>query len=114
MNSSTVRAGPPGLPLALTVGVTGHRRAAIDPKRGPEIAAEIGAILDQIEQSVLAFQAGVSGTGAFDEGPPTITLASPLADGADQIAAQAAIDRGWKLQAVLSFCPRRICARLRA
>ena len=103
MNSSTVRAGPPGLPLALTVGVTGHRRAAIDPERGPQIAAEIGAILDLVEQSTLAFQARMSGTGTFDEGPPTITLASPLADGADQIAAQAAIERGWRLQAILPF-----------
>ena len=103
MKSQTVRAGPPGLPLALTVGVTGHRRAAIDPQRGPQIAAEIGAILDLVEQSVLAFQARMSGTGTCDEGPPTITLASPLADGADQIAAQAAIERGWKLQAVLPF-----------
>ncbi|QIK97042.1 DUF4231 domain-containing protein [Sphingomonas sp. HDW15A] len=103
MTSNTVRAGPPGLPLALTVGVTGHRRAAIDPKRGPQIAQEIGVILDLIEQSMLSFQARMAGSGAFDEGPPTITLASPLADGADQIAAQAAIERGWRLQAILPF-----------
>ena len=95
--------GPPALPLALTVGVTGHRLAALEPERRPALTAEIGAILDLLEQSLLSFQARMAGTGTFGEGPPTITLASPLADGADQIAAQSALERGWRLQAVLPF-----------
>ena len=95
--------GPPALPLALTVGVTGHRLAALEPERRPALTAEIGAIIDCIEQSLLSFQARMAGTGTFLEGSPTITLASPLADGADQIAAQAALERGWRLQAVLPF-----------
>ena len=95
--------GPPALPLALTVGVTGHRLAALKPERRPALTADIGAILDLIEQSLLSFQARMAGTGTFAEGTPTITLASPLADGADQIAAQAALERGWRLQAVLPF-----------
>ena len=33
----------------------------------------------------------------------TFTLVSPLADGTDQMAAQAALGRGWRLQAVLPF-----------
>ncbi|WP_118858188.1 DUF4231 domain-containing protein [Sphingomonas mesophila] len=103
MTRSPAVPGPPALPLALTVGVTGHRLAALDPERRPALTAEIGAILDLIEQALLGFQARVAGTGAFAPGAPTITLASPLADGADQIAAQAALERGWRLQAVLPF-----------
>ena len=103
MNPGSARAGPPGLSLALTIGITGHRRAAIDPERGPQIAAEIAAILGEIEASLHDFQARTAGSGVFEDGPPTITLASPLADGADQIGAQAAIDRGWRLQAILPF-----------
>ena len=95
--------GPPALPLALTVGVTGHRLAALDPERRPALTAEIGAILGLVEQALLRFQARVAGTGTFAPGPPRITLASPLADGADQIAAGAALQRGWRLQAVLPF-----------
>ena len=103
MKPAAARVGPPGLPLALTVGITGHRRAAIDPERGPQIAAEIASILSEIEESLHDFQARITGSGTFEESPPTITLVSPLADGADQIAAQAAIERGWRLQAILPF-----------
>ena len=39
----------------------------------------------------------------FAPSDPVLTLVSPLADGADQMAAQAGLDRGWRLQAILPF-----------
>jgi hypothetical protein len=39
----------------------------------------------------------------FAPGPPKLRFVSPIADGADQIAAQVALDMGWELQAILPF-----------
>ena len=35
--------------------------------------------------------------------PPRLRFVSPIADGADQIAAEVALELGWELQAVLPF-----------
>ena len=40
---------------------------------------------------------------AFAPGAPSLRLVSPIADGADQIAADAAVSLGWELQAILPF-----------
>jgi len=90
----------PAPPLArLSVGVTGHR--AEHPSysgNAARIEAVLITILDQIDQTRTA------------EKPPfgAATTASPrlhsmLADGADQLAARAAIARGWELVAPLPF-----------
>jgi hypothetical protein len=39
----------------------------------------------------------------FAPGPPKLRFVSPIADGADQIAAQVALDMGWELEAILPF-----------
>lgn len=41
----------------------------------------------------------------FNSYPPRFTLVSPLASGADQLAARLALERGWELQAVLPMAP---------
>ena len=41
--------------------------------------------------------------GLFAKAAPVLTLVSPLADGADQMAAEAGLARGWRLQAILPF-----------
>ncbi|WP_294171865.1 DUF4231 domain-containing protein [uncultured Sphingomonas sp.] len=47
----------------------------------------------------------------FAHDPPCFTLVSPLAGGADQMAALLAVEQGWELQAVLPL-PSDDCARL--
>lgn len=47
----------------------------------------------------------------FADAAPCFTLVSPLAGGADQMAAALALEQGWELQAVLPL-PREDCARL--
>jgi hypothetical protein len=39
----------------------------------------------------------------FAPGPPVLRFVSPIADGADQIAADLALELGWELQAILPF-----------
>ena len=97
----SANAGPPPLPFALTVGVTGHRLEAIPTARRADVEARIAGALERIESEALALRQRERHLFASD--PPTFTLVSPLAEGADQMAAEAALARGWQLQAVLPF-----------
>ena len=91
----------PRIPFALTVGVTGHRLDAIPAEaRGP-LEARIAEALALLEEQ--ARLRGGRDAGLFTDAPPAFTLVSPLADGTDQMAAEAALARGWRLQAVLPF-----------
>ena len=94
-------AGPPLLPFALTVGITGHRLEAIPAAERDSVQARIAAALELIEAQALALHAREPDLFAPD--PPVFMLVSPLAEGADQMAAEAALARGWPLQAVLPF-----------
>ncbi|HXH00258.1 MAG TPA: hypothetical protein VNI79_07585 [Sphingomicrobium sp.] len=100
MNSGEISA-PPSIPFALSIGVTGHRLDAFAPDALAGIAQRIGEVLDLlvIEARALALREAA----LFADRPPAITLVSPLADGADQIAAELALERGLRLQAVLPF-----------
>ena len=101
MNSRSRAPAPPQLPFALTVGVTGHRLGALADVRVVAIRGEIDAALGAIDREALAVF-GREGA-LFAASAPVLTLVSPLADGADQMAAEAALARGWRLQAVLPF-----------
>ena len=93
---------PPRLPFALTVGVTGHRLQALADERRAAIAESIRAILNAIEDEAMALFKREAALFAANA-PPTLTLVSPLADGADQMAAEAGLAKGWRLQTVLPF-----------
>ena len=96
-----VRAGPPRLPFALTVGVTGHRLEAIPAAERAGVEARIADVLARIEAEAKALHDREQ--ELFSRQPPLFTLVSPLAEGADQMAAEAALTLGWQLQAVLPF-----------
>src|SRR5439155_26202981 len=94
---STNRQYPPKPRLALAVGVIGHR-----PNRLPDDSAKIATIgcavadvLDKIYSALrithdkYAESPGHPGVYTFDR--PLISLASALAEGADRIAANAAV-----------------------
>ena len=99
--SGKAAAGPPRLPFALTVGVTGHRLEAIPAAKRADVEARIAAALEMVEVEALALHQREPELFASDK--PEFTLVSPLAEGADQMAAEAALARGWQLQAVLPF-----------
>ena len=94
-------AGPPRLPFALTVGVTGHRLEAIPAARRADVERRIGETLERLEGQARALLCREQ--ELFSPEQPVFTLVSPLAEGADQMAAEAALARGWRLQAVLPF-----------
>lgn len=94
---------PTSLPFALTVGVTGHRLNAIEPGARAGVEQAIVDALAMVEAAANALDARLSATGLFDGERARLTMLSPLADGADQFAARAALNRGWRLQAVLPF-----------
>jgi hypothetical protein len=92
------RAPPPPRPR-LCIGVTGHRddNAAFTAQRAP-IEAVLARILDLIAAAVAA-EPPASATRVI---APT-RLHCLLADGIDQLAATAALARGWELVAPLPF-----------
>lgn len=93
---------PPRLPFVLSVGITGHRIEAL-----PEDAVE--TIVERIRAALVELKAGALDLYRrerhfFSEtAEPRLLFVSPLADGADQIATEIALDLGFELQAVLPF-----------
>ena len=94
-------AGPPQIPLVLSVGVTGHRAdmvpdRAIDPLR--DCISRTLALIAAAGRDLLERHGDL-----FAPGNCRLRLVSPLADGADQIVAEVALALGWELQAILPF-----------
>ena len=92
---------PPRPPFALTVGITGHRVGAV-PRAAIEAAADrVDAVLADLARAA----DGVRGAHAqcFADAPTRLTLISPLASGADQLATRLALARDYALQVILPF-----------
>ncbi|GAA3900207.1 hypothetical protein GCM10022276_18800 [Sphingomonas limnosediminicola] len=92
---------PPQLPFVLSVGVTGHRaevlpEGSIDALRGR--IREVLLLVAEAGRKLLAKE-----TDCFSPDPPRLRFVSPVADGADQISAEVALELGWELQVVLPF-----------
>jgi len=95
------RTAPPHVPFGLSLGVTGHRAEGL-----PEGAlAGASKRLSEIISRVAADARRVAATEAefFASGAPAFAMLSPLAEGADQAAAEIALDQGFSLKAVLPF-----------
>ena len=94
-------AGPPPVPFVLAVGVTGHRAEVLPEGSVPVLRERVRNVLQQIE---LAGRDLLEKEGdCFAAVPPKLRFVSPIADGADQIAAEVALELGWELQAILPF-----------
>ncbi len=93
--------GPPRPPFVLSVGVTGHRADVLGPDALAELAPRLRASLKLIEMAGTALLGREQ--DCFAPEPPWLRFVSPIADGADQIAAEVALELGWELQAVLPF-----------
>jgi hypothetical protein len=93
--------GPPAIPFVLSVGITGHRADMI-PDAGVEpLRARIRETLTLIATAGMALLA--KERDWFAAAPAQLRFLSPIADGADQIAAEIAVDMGWELEAILPF-----------
>ncbi|HEU5285297.1 MAG TPA: hypothetical protein VFU20_02160, partial [Sphingomicrobium sp.] len=92
---------PPRVPFTLCVGVTGHRQDALPPEFLPRLPGFIRDALRQLTECAATVRAGAEDCFAAD--PTRLLFVSPLAHGADQIAAGVALELGFSLHAVLPF-----------
>lgn len=92
---------PAPVPLprnTIRVGVTGHRR--LDPAHRPGVRAGVRLALSVVRE---AAHRPDPGPGLDPAHPPRQVLVSPLAEGADQLAAEEALALGYELQAAFPF-----------
>lgn len=89
--------------LTLRFGVTGHRPPRLDTSQEERIKAEISDLLELAHKSLISLQA--EHHEVFNSEPPLVKMLSSLAEGADVIAAEAALDSGASLSACLPFPP---------
>ena len=99
MNSSTIASSPPPLPFVLSVGVTGHRLEALPAGSVETLQARVREVLGEIERAVHKVLAAHGSSYSSD--PPRLVFISPIADGADQIAAEVAVSMGYELRVVM-------------
>ncbi len=85
----------------LSVGVTGHRADVLAEDSLGALEGRIRGVLELLQQSGNALFEREE--ACFAAQKPQLRFVSPIADGADQIAAEVALDMGWKLQVVLPF-----------
>ncbi|MGN6058246.1 MAG: hypothetical protein ACTHOI_06645 [Sphingomicrobium sp.] len=93
--------GPPRLPFVLSVGVTGHRAESLPPEAIEPLRDRIRDVLLLIADAGQALL--LREQECYAHLPPRLRFVSPIADGADQIAAEVALELGWELQVVLPF-----------
>jgi len=94
---------PPRPRLTLNVGITGHR-AAILP--GP-VLGTLRPFVEEVFRNLreAALRIHQEETEIFDRAPAKLRLHSPLASGADQLAADSARAAGYHVRALLPFAP---------
>ena len=112
------RNSPPRAPLALRIGVTGHRTENVDPQTAvrkrpaPDIKAIQATVKEVLEVIRVSFK-GVADTNSHlfeittadtnQFGGGKLRMVSALASGADQWVASEAVNLGFELQAILPF-----------
>jgi hypothetical protein len=94
----------------LAVGVTGHRAEVLaegDVDRLRERVRETLVLIEQSGRALLERE-----RDCFAPCTPQLRFISPIADGADQIAATLALELGWDLQAIIPFSREQYRASL--
>lgn len=89
------------IPLCLRVGVTGHRDAALAVADRAALEQAVADVLAQLAQS--ANQVLQQQPAVYSGGTAQLQLISALAEGADRLVAQQALQAGWTLHALLPF-----------
>jgi hypothetical protein len=92
-------ARPPA--AAFRVGITGARK--LDAQACTALRASLAGVLGRIQTLVATHAGAPRGAGIYAEGAPLLRLLSPLAEGADRLAAEAGLALGYRLEALLPF-----------
>jgi hypothetical protein len=87
--------------LAWRVGITGAR--SLDPAHLPRLTAQLRTALQVIETTLQQLTAGRRVAHAYEHGAPVLRCLSPLAQGADRLAAREALALGWHLHVPMPF-----------
>jgi hypothetical protein len=101
LDSQQNGAAPSRLPFVLSIGITGHRSEALGEKGVSALREQLPAALQLVTDS--AFRVKAPEAALFSTAPARLQFISALADGADQIAAEAALALGYRLHAILPF-----------
>ena len=88
--------------LTLQVGVTGHRPCRL-PVESDYLKARVAETLQTIALAYREFATTANAQIAYNTNSPALRLLSPLAEGADRIAAVAGLAAGYELQCPLPF-----------
>src|SRR3954468_4556973 len=102
-DTATISKHPPKPRFALSIGVVGHRpnRLPKEHEKRAKVQADVERVLDEFAEA--AKRAHSDHRHLFASGAETLTLVTELAEGADTIAAKAALARGFKLDVVIPF-----------
>ena len=95
----TVTSHPPRPAFGLAVGITGHRPPLLDGDAAERAAPRLAEVLTMLAGAatrVLEQEARF-----FLSDAPAMRLVTPLAEGADQLAAELALAAGYRIEAVL-------------
>lgn len=87
--------------LHLAVGVTGHRPPRLPEAKREALQVAIALLLVRISETLSAVQR--THVQVLSPQPPCLRMVTALAEGADSLAAQAALERGWQVDACLPF-----------
>ena len=94
---------PPRPRLALNIGITGHRAALLPEGGSKALRPVVDEVFGRLEEAVQRLHAEPE--SLFDTASPIIRLHTPLATGADQLAAESARTHGFHVRALLPFAP---------
>ncbi len=92
---------PPLPRLTLNVGITGHRTNGIPENCLAPLGRELDEVFRLLREAVVAMEA--SKPPWFDKAPAVLRLHTPLAAGADQMAATSARAQDYEIRALLPF-----------
>jgi hypothetical protein len=92
---------PPRPRLALSIGAIGHRPKRLAKGDHNKIESEINRVLDMIAHEVRVVHRRYA--DFFSQDDPQLTLVSALAEGADRLAAEAALTRKFLLDVPIPF-----------
>ena len=94
---------PPRPRLTLNVGITGHRATVLPEGVADLLGPVVDEVFSKLREAALRLHAAEG--ALFDSAPPHLRLHTPLATGADQVAADGARASGYTIRALLPFAP---------
>lgn len=92
---------PPSPPVAFRVGVVGHRPNRLNRADRPLLSRNLSEILCAVRDEVS--RVADRNKSLYADSPPLLRAVSPLAEGADRIFAEAALNLGYQLCCVMPF-----------